>query len=373
METPVLEGADLLKGKYGDEEKLIYEFNDKGGRQLAMRYDLTVPFARIVATSNFALPFKRYAIDKLWRYDRPQKGRYREFYQCDIDIVGVEDPIADAEIIACINEALNNVGLREFTFRINSRELMNMLLIDVGVSITNTSRVLRVIDKLDKIGKLGVEKELRTFLSNETVNELMTFIELKGSWENICKNLVIDNPIRSSMQGFFNLLKKFGVKNYVVDLSLARGLSYYTGLIFEIDAGPKIGSLGGGGRYDEMIYQLSGKEIPATGGSIGIERVIDVLGISAKNSLTKVFVVPISTMDQCITLVQRLRKKGIVAEVDLMQRNLSKNLDYVSKQGIPYALIVGKAELGSGTYKLKNMKTGKEQSLSFESLLKKLL
>ena len=373
LETPVLENAELLKGKYGDEEKLIYEFKDKGGRRLAMRYDLTVPLARVVSTKNFSWPLKRYAIDRVWRYDRPQKGRYREFYQCDVDIIGVKGFMADAEIIACINEALTRVGLREFTFRINSRELMNMLMIDVGVSNKNISRALRIIDKLDKIGKKGVEKELNSFLSKQTVNELMTFINLKGSWESISKNLLIDNPIRSEMQSFLNTLKKFGVKNYIIDFSLARGLSYYTGIIFEVDAGPKIGSLGGGGRYDEMIYQLSGKEVPATGGSIGIERVIDLLGIQGKKSLTDVFVVPIGTATPiCITLVQRLRKNGVKAEVDLMDRSLSKNLDYISKQGIPYALIVGQSEIGAKKYKLKNMKTGKEQLMTFDALLKKL-
>ena len=269
LETPVLEYMEIMKfkGNLGDEAlKLVYDFTDKGGRQVGLRYDQTVPLARVVATNpQLGKPFKRYAIDKAWRYERPQSGRYREFYQCDIDTIGVKSPMADAEILACAGAALKAIGIEKFTFRINSRVLMNELMEGAGVAKNQFVKVLRTLDKLDKLSEGEVAKELGTFLSDASVDTLLGLMKLRGNWSTISKTMKICNENRKLIEDFLKYLKDFGIKNYVFDLSLARGLDYYTGFVFEIDAGKEIGAIGGGGRYDDMIGDFTGQVTPATG------------------------------------------------------------------------------------------------------------
>lgn len=373
LETPVLENLELLKGpgQYGDEAlKLVYDFTDKGGRQIGLRYDLTVPLARVVALNpQLPKPFKRYCIDKVWRYERPQSGRYREFYQCDVDTIGVDSPMADAEIIACSNAALKAIGFEKFTFRINSRALMNELMEGAGVSKNQVTRTLRILDKEDKLSEEELVKELRAFLSEQSANDLLELMKLKGNWNIISKSIKICPENRKTIEEFLKYLKDFGITNFVFDLSLARGLDYYTGFVFEIDAGKEIGSVGGGGRYDEMIGNFTGQRVAATGISLGLERIIDLLKMKKIKTKTKVYVIPIKTTEKAIEIAEMFRKSGINTDVDLQNRDLRKNLEYVNKMEIPYVLFVGEQELKAGKVKLKNMSTGAEDLLSLKEAI----
>ncbi len=376
LETPVLENFDLLKGKgqYGDEAlKLVYDFADKGGRQVGLRYDLTVPLARIVAMNpQLPKPFKRYCIDKVWRYERPQAGRYREFYQCDVDVVGVASPMADAEMLACASAALKAIGIEKFTFRVNSRKLMNELLTDAGVPKNQIVRTLRVLDKMDKLSGNEVKKELRAFLSDESATELLELMKLSGDWYKISKTIKVCDDTRKIIEEFLKYLKSFSVKNLIFDLSLARGLDYYTGFVFEISAGKEIGSIGGGGRYDNMIGTYVAQEIPATGISLGLERILDILKTKKIKTKTKVYIVPIKETNRAIEIVEELRKSGITADLDLAGRGIGKNLEYASKMGIPFVVLVGEQEVKLGKVKLRDMQTGEELLLAIEEVVSKL-
>ncbi len=375
LETPALESKELLtgKGQYGDEAlKLIYDFKDKAGREIGLRYDLTVPLARVIASNkNLPKPFKRYAIDKVWRYESPQKGRYREFYQCDIDTIGAAGSLADAELLACANDALLVIGLNKFTFRINSRKLMNEILKSAGIEESKISKTLRTLDKADKIGEQNVAKELRTFLSESAVFSVLETMKLKGEWNRISQKLKASTETKKEIDEFLEYLSNLGVRNYVFDLSLARGLDYYTGFVFEIDAGVGI-SVGSGGRYDKLIEVYSGESTPATGISLGFERLISLLKNSEKKTTAEIFVIPINTLKASLQIVGELRKNGINTDFDLLGRNISKNLDYVNKQKIPYALFVGEKELSLGKVKLKDMKSGDEELMSVTKLIEKL-
>src|SRR3989344_1786628 len=244
LETPALESKELLtgKGQYGDEAlKLIYDFKDKAGREIGLRYE------------------------------SPQKGRYREFYQCDIDTIGAAGSLADAELLACANDALLVIGLNKFTFRINSRKLMNEILKSAGIEESKISKTLRTLDKADKISEQNIAKELRTFLSESAVFSVLETMKLKGEWNRISQKLKASTETKKEIDEFLEYLSNLGVRNYVFDLSLARGLDYYTGFVFEIDAGVGI-SVGSGGRYDKLIEVYSGENTPATGISLGFER-----------------------------------------------------------------------------------------------------
>ena len=376
FDTPVLENSDLLMGKnqYGDEAlKLVYEFTDKGGRRIGLRYDFTVPLVRVVAMNpQLPKPFKCYRIDKVWRYERPQSGRYREFYQCDIDTVGTESPMADAEIIACANAALKAIGFEKFTFRINSRNIMNELLEGTGVAKTQVTRTLRVLDKRDKITEEELANELRTFLSESSVDDLIGLMKLKGNWNVISSSLKICDVNRKVIEEFLKYLKDFGITNFVFDLSLARGLDYYTGFVFEIDAGKEIGSIGGGGRYDDMIGNFTGQKVAATGISLGLERIIDLLKMKKIKTKTRVYVIPIKIIDKAIEIAEKIRNSGVNADIDLSGRDLKKNLDYVNKMEIPYVVFVGEQELKAGKVKLRNMSTGSEDLLDLRDAIENI-
>ena len=376
LETPVLENIELLKGKgqYGDEAlKLVYDFTDKGGRQVGLRYDLTVPLARVVAMNQqLPKPFKRYCIDKVWRYERPQAGRYREFYQCDVDTVGVDSPAADAEVIACANSALKAIGVEKFVFRINSRKLMKELLTDAGVPKNQIVRTLRILDKLDKLSKDEIAKELRAFLSEESTNELLELMKLSGDWYKISKTIKVCGDTQKIIEEFLNYLKSFGIKNFIIDLSLARGLDYYTGFVFEIEAGKEIGSIGSGGRYDTLVEGLIGQKVPATGISLGLERVLCVLKAKKIKTKTKVYVVPIKETAKAIEIAEELRKAGINCDLDLSGRSVGKNLEYASKMEIPFAILVGEQEIKAGKVKLRDMATGSEELLTVEKAISNL-
>ena len=269
IETPTIEFADTLKGKYGDEEKLIYEFEDRGGRKLALRYDLTVPLARYVATYNPPLPFRRYQIGQVFRGENPQKGRFREFTQFDFDTVGSTDPAEDAKVIAAAVKSLEILGVKHFKVLINDRAIFSGLADYEPFKNYDLPSIIRIVDKLNKIGRDGVINEL---------TEKVTSGDKSWAASIICT--IEDNQPTQNLQNIFAALKDLGVsqEKYKFSPTLARGLDYYTGMIFEIEIeGYSGGSVGGGGRYDNLIGSFAKKDIPAVGFSFGLERLLEIL------------------------------------------------------------------------------------------------
>ena len=289
METPAMEYAETLEGKYGEEgDRLIYKFEDRGGRKVALRYDLTVPLARTMAMYQVEKPFRRYQIAPVWRADKPQKGRFREFWQCDADIVGSREVWADAEVLAVTYCALKNLGFNEFTIRINNRKLLNGMALYGGVTDKEMAGFFRIIDKAEKVGWDEVKKELASKnFSEKTIDKTIALMVEDTQGDTALSRLKTTLAgIPSAQEGIAELeeiqrcLVNLGVeqRNVLFDGSLARGLDYYTGPIFEtIIEKPRIGSISGGGRFDSLIGMFSGKDVPATGTSLGLERIITVM------------------------------------------------------------------------------------------------
>lgn len=371
-EAPAVEYAEVLQKK-SVEKKQIYSFKDQGGRLLVLRPEKTPSLARILATYPLAKPAKLYNTGRAWRYDRPQKGRFREFWQVDIDIIGSSSPVADAEVVAAASAVIKELGI-DFKIRINSRQLMNELLKDCGVSDVSRSAVLRIVDKISDIKAEGVRKELlKAKVSEQSIRDILSLLKLRGSWNNIKKTIKVCKETEQSVTEFLRYLEKFGIKNYIFDLSLVRGLDYYTGFVFEFDAGQGLGSVAGGGRYDELIGVYTGQKMPATGLALGFERLYEILKAKAKakKGITKAFVIPIASVN-IIPIVQKLRAAGINTDFDLIGRGISKNLEFASKQEVPYVVLIGPEELKKKKPKLKDMKSGKEQMLSLQQIIKKL-
>ncbi|MCX8179603.1 MAG: histidine--tRNA ligase [Candidatus Aenigmarchaeota archaeon] len=379
--TPSLEYYEVFANKFAiGEENLenIYKFKDKSGRMLALRFDQTVPLARLIANNpHLPKPFKRYEISRVWRYEEIKRGRYREFWQCDIDIVGSRSMLADAEVIACALTAVRELGFENVVMRINNRKILNALLESIGIKESKHS-VLRAVDKLDKIGVDGVKRELFNLgLSEEQVNELLKTISIKGDVKSVLEKIKFLEKFGKDglieLEKLFEYLEAMVDKKYLlVDLSLARGLDYYTSTIFELSYEDKsIGSIAGGGRYDEMIGKFSGsrESIPAVGIALGIERIIELLKEKEKpNVVTQIFVACVEKklINEAIKVAKRLREMGINVEVDLMERNLDKQLEYADKCKIPFVLMVGEEEVSSGLYKIRDMRDGKEVKTSLE-------
>jgi histidyl-tRNA synthetase len=391
LETPALENWEVLaaKGAGGPEiQEETFNFEDKAGRKIGLKYDLTVPLARVVASNqNLPLPFKRYQIERVWRYGDVTKNRYREFWQADIDTVGSESMLADAEIIACAVAVFTSLGFKNFVVRLNNRKILSAFVKSVGVEEEKIMDVFRAIDKLDKIGYENVEKELMDKgISEEIIKKILKFIQIKGKPEVVLKkaeNFVKD--IEEGKEGIEELrklisyLRKMDVEpKFRVDLSLARGLDYYTGPIFEVIVSGVAESLAGGGRYDKMIGLFLGKDIPATGISLGIERIIEVMKdrgmVRPQKSTVKVFVANVNdkVIDDSLKIVQMLRKNGVLADFDLKGRNLTRQLEYVNSMKIPYALIVGEKELKRKVVKLRDMERRTESEVKISELVKTL-
>jgi len=373
LETPALEYGETLLGKYGAEaDKLLYLFKDRGGRDVGLRFDLTVPLARVAASyPNLPMPFKRYQLQPVWRAEKPQKSRYREFWQCDIDTLGAKSPIADAEIIAVIYQSLKDLGFEKFTIKINSRQVLFQLMEKAGVSQEKWLSVIRSLDKISKIGRERVEKELiKKNLNNQTIKMLFTSINKAAPDDNLKK--VLKSLLLFKVPEIF----------YQFDPTLARGLDYYTGPIFEtIVEKPKIGSITGGGRWDELIGKFTGKNIPATGTTIGLERIIDViqelnLWSKIEKTKTRVLITVFSPelLESSIKLASKLRKTGI--NIDLYPDpnvKLDKQLKYADRKGIPFVIILGPEEVKNKTATLKDMKSGEQQTLDLKDLPSRLM
>lgn len=356
LETPTLEYAELLEGKYGDEEKLIYKFKDRGGREAALRFDLTVPLARFVAENKGKLifPFKRYQIGNAFRAEKPQAGRYREFTQVDIDTVGVNSALADAEILAIIATALQLLGIKKFTILINDRNIFK------GVS----KKAIQILDKWDKIGQAGVKKELQEagFEAGKILRRAQ------------------DKKPTPRLQEIFSLLKSFGISEDLWEFNplLARGLDYYTGVVFEVKVPNYKGSIAGGGRYDDMIGIFTSEKIPAVGVSIGLDRLVEVTPEKTLSEIPfrpQVLVTIFSPklIPKTIELFDQIQAAGIETELYLdPQAKLDKQLKYADKKEIPYALILGPEEVRAGEVTLKDLKKGTQKTLSPNVLIKLL-
>ncbi len=366
LQTPALEYQEVLLGKYGKEaERLIYLFKDPGDRSVGLRYDLTVPLTRVIASNqNLTKPLRRYQIQPVWRAEKPQKGRYREFYQCDIDIVGSASPLADAEIISITNESIKALQFSSFKIRVNSRQVLFSLMEEVKIPKNKWLSVIQTIDKLDKKAKEEVEKELsKKGLKTGQIKQIFTAIN-KAQPDDFLKKTI-------------KYAQKMGVQNMEFDPRLARGLDYYTGPVFESSVDqPKIGSIAGGGRYDKLLKILGGPNLPATGTTIGLDRVADVieeLGLwpDISKTLTKILVSIFSKklLVQSIKVASSLREKGINTELyPNEEAKLEKQLKYADKKNIPYVVIIGPEEAKNDTLILKNMTTGEQEKIPLKRL-----
>lgn len=386
IETPAIEYLGVLAGKYGeDADRLIYKLDYKVGTkdQAALHYDLTVPFSRLMAMNpNLPLPFKKYQIQPVWRADRPQphQGRFREFYQCDIDAAGSSSMLIDAEMVAITYEVLKALNFKTFVIKINNRKILNGITQYIGLQSDMTQEVCRSIDKLDKIPWEEVEKELidKNF-SQESIlklgdllNQKLSIATLKGALAGI----EIAQEGLEELELLFYYLEQLNVdsQHYTFDLSLARGLDYYTGTIFEtkLSDQPHMGSLTGGGRYDELIGMFSGRDIPAVGTTLGLDRIFTAMQqldmLEDIKTSTKVMVTVFSPeeIQYSLKLASALRQAGIATEVYPEPAKLKKQFSYADKKEIPYIAILGEVEIKENKVTIKDLKTGHQQLFTVE-------
>jgi len=343
--------------------------------------------ARVVANnSQLPKPFKRYCIARAWRYEEIRKDRFREFWQCDVDTVGSSIMEADTEILAVAVYSLKALGFKKFCIKLNNRKILSALIDLFNVSEKKKFDVFRAIDKLDKFGEETVKDELKAAgLKPKQIKELFELIKIEGSPEKVIKKAekILQSAIGSQGLGELKDIVEFS-KSYgftdkiVIDFSLARGLDYYTGPIFEVvdTSGKNIGSLAGGGRYDDLIELFGGRPTPATGISLGIERIVEVMKQEKMFKLPKtnveVFVANVNeeVKNDIIKIAQELRNNGISCQVDLMNRSLSKQLEFADSLGIPYVIIIGPEELKKNRVKLKDMRLKKETEVKIEELVR---
>jgi histidyl-tRNA synthetase len=386
LQTPVLELTETLMGKYGeDADKLIFNAQHPGGKEaLSLRYDLTVPLARVVAhyQNEIAIPFKRYQLSPVWRAERPQKGRYREFYQCDADIVGVKTMSADAEIVSLVVTALRRLGFERFSVKINNRKLLTAIGQYAGVEGDALAELYRSIDKFDKIGADGVREELvRRGLPAEVVARVMDLItvQLPGAEKLDYLDEVLGGAPGASeglgeLRELIEHLDVAGVPQdfYEFDFTMVRGLGYYTGPIYEtVITEPNLGSVTGGGRYDDLVGLFRGESLPTTGTSLGIERIIDLMDIlelyppeiggTVVQALVTVF--NPETAKEAERLAAELRRADVRTELYMLDRQIGKQIGYADKKGIPVVALLGPDEIASGSVKLKRLKDGQEVSV----------
>ncbi|MDP3882331.1 MAG: histidine--tRNA ligase [Nanoarchaeota archaeon] len=385
LETPALENYETLSSKYaGGSEimKEVYTLEDNASRKLGLRYDLTVPFARVIAMNpSMKKPFKRYQIDKVWRDGPIKLGRYREFWQCDVDVVGIKSVAADAEFLALASAFFKKLEL-DVTIYVNNRKLLNSLLEFSGVPSEKQEEAILSLDKLKKIGIDGVRKELEEKeVPDESIAKIISLFDYNSSSNNETLERVgsfLENKEGlNEMKELLERAEEFGVKNVKLDISLARGLAYYTGTVLEVFLNDNsiASALGAGGRYDKMIGNFVGssEDIPAVGMSFGLDVISDVIKLKSKgaqkNSVVEVYIIPLGTLPDCIKIASELRSKGINTDLDYSGRSITKNLNYCNGLNIPYVLIIGEDELKKGQSKLKNMITGEEKFINVEKII----
>lgn len=369
IETPALEYAATLMGKYSSEtdEKLGYFFKDNGDRKIGLRYDLTVPVSKVLAiySNQINLPFKRYQIQPVWRADNTQKGRYREFYQCDIDTFGTTSPLADAEIVSLIYTVSQKLNFKKFTIQISSRSILINILNSLGIT-DNQNQVMQSLDKFQKIGQEGV--------TNELIDKGLKSDQIDSLFDSIKKA----QPDEQLLQ-VFSLIESLGVPKtaYKFEPTLVRGPDYYTGTIFEtvVDE-PKIGAIGGGGRYDKLVESLGGPDIPAVGYSFGFERIIDCvtelnLIPDLPKTKTKILVANFGTdtLKESLSLVNQLRSNDIPASFYPDTDKLGKQFKYANNIKVPFVAVLGSDEVAANKIMIKNMTTGEQELVDFEKLI----
>ncbi len=386
--TPAFESWELLKVKSGaDVINQIYYFKDKSDRELGLRFEWTASLARVVASHReLQMPFKRYAIGPVWRYENPSEKRYREFWQADADVVGVSDPIADAEVLAAAVSCLEKLGFSGFIIKLNDRRILEAFIKKAGAPNEYILDAIRAVDKLTKISKDDVVAELSKLgIKEHDAKKLLDDLSLTGTPKDVllkAREGLKDSP--KGLEGCLALEKMaayaepFGYSEYlVVELNLARGLDYYTGPVFEVSAKDyeDYGSIAGGGRYDEIIGLFGGAPAPATGISFGIDRLVPLLEM--KNGFrdvklgVDVLVAPTSEKVQgvAIEIAQELREAGEATLLDLLGRRLSKQLDYANKKQVSKVIIVGERELAEGCVTVRDMKTGNQVNVERKNLL----
>jgi len=414
LETPAMEHLSVLTGKYGEEgDKLLYKILNSGDflsktrqediesgsksltfkiAEKGLRYDLTVPFARYVVMNQheISFPFKRYQIQPVWRADRPQKGRYREFYQCDADVVGTDSLVCEAEIILMINEVMANLRISDFTIKLNHRKLLTAITELIGAPGQEAAFCV-AIDKIDKIGRNKVEEELvNSGFSKKSISKLGPVFDIEGSaTEKIAKLQEIiglqENGRKgiSDIKDIFEYLSHFELQNHHIDLdiTLARGLSYYTGTILEVEAnnsGIK-SSITGGGRYDNLTGVFGLNDVSGVGFSFGVDRIYDVmedLDVFPKEyeSSTSVLLLNFDqrSMLHCFKVLKALRQADIKCEIYPDPVKIKKQMNYANKKAVPFVLMIGENEINEGKYQLKNMASGEQQKLSLEEIISQL-
>lgn len=392
LDTPIIESAEVLLAKAGGEtEKQIYRFQ-KGDNDLTLRFDLTVPLAKYVAEyyGELAFPFKRYQIGKVYRGERPQKGRFREFYQCDVDIIGdgelsIEN---DAEIPGIIYETIKNLGFEDFTVCINNRKILNGLFASIDQQELSID-IMRIIDKLDKIGKENVVLELQEMqVPEEAIQKIINFIEIQGTTDDKLKaleDLKIENEMFlegvSELKQVIEYVRISGVPdtNFKVDLTIARGLDYYTGTVYEtfLNQYREIGSVCSGGRYDNLAEYYTDKKLPGVGVSIGLTRLFYKLNElnaieKTQESIAKVLVIPMEKeteqIKKSLEVASKIRNAGTNAQVYVEDKKLKAKFKYADKLKIPYVIVIGEEEVKNNIITLKNMETGEQKNIPVEEI-----
>lgn len=392
IDTPIIEKTEILLAKSGGEtEKQIYRFS-KGENDLSLRFDLTVPLARYVAQhfNDLAFPFRRYQMGKVFRGERPQKGRFREFYQCDIDIIGNEvlDIINEAEILSVIYSTFNALGFEKFKIKLNNRKILNGFFEYIGIK--NKADILRIIDKAEKIGPNSINDELKKIgVDDCNLDKINKLIKIKCGTDEAIEKLEamkIENELFAQgveeLKTVCKYIKSFNIpeKIFVVDLSITRGLDYYTGTVYEtvLDDYPSIGSVCSGGRYENLAQSYTDRKLPGVGISIGLTRLFFQMkeaGIidNETATLTKVLVIPMTeTIYSSFEIASKLRDAGISTEVYLNDGKITKKFSYADKLGIPYVIVIGSDEIAAGKYNLKDMNTGEQKLMKIEGIISKI-
>lgn len=405
IETPSMENSEVLNGKYGEEgDKLIYRVLDSGDflknidnkknissnnlksqiSKKGLRYDLTVPFARYVSMNRdkITMPFKRYQIQPVWRADRPQKGRFREFYQCDVDYIGTKSIVCESEIISLVYSIFKKLKFDDFEIKLNNRKIL--LGISEELNFKNKfEKFCILIDKIDKIGVSGLKKEMKlNKFPTSSIKKLISLIELKGnnsSKINYVKTFLSNSKI--GLEGISEIENLMKIKSdFTLDFTLARGLSYYTSTIFEVvPTNNNIGSLCGGGRYDDLTEIFGYKNISGIGISFGIERIIEILNTNnlfpkkiESNNNVLISYLSNDLIKNSLELANKLREKGIPTDLYSKKAKLKKQLQYANNNNIPFVIIIGEDEIKNGKYMLKNMKDGNQNLLTINEIINKM-
>ena len=393
LDTPIIEKAEVLLAKAGGEtEKQIYRF-EKGDNDLALRFDLTVPLAKYVTQyyNDLSFPFRRYQIGKVYRGERPQKGRFREFYQCDIDIIGDGDLsiIYDAEMPAVIYQTIQSLGFEDFTICMNNRKILNGLFEALGLK-EQSVEIMRIIDKIEKIGKDNVVAMLEEMqIVKEAIEKIVDFLEIAGTTDEkiqALENMDIQSELFQAgveeLKTVVDYVRKFGVPDthFKVELTIARGLDYYTGTVYEtfLNEYRTLGSVCSGGRYDNLAEYYTDKKMPGVGVSIGLTRLFYQLNElqaikQEQKSIAKVLVIPMTeNIEKALEIGASLRKENISTEIYLEEKKIKAKMKYANHLEIPYVILVGEDEINNNVVTLKNMVTGEQETVSLAEAISRL-